>query len=261
MLAVPPREIVCVGVVTLSVKSSPVPLSAMLCGLSAALSVNVTAATRAPPAVGLNVTVIVQFALAARDEPQVLVSMKSPGFVPPGAMLVIARAVPPLFVTVTICDALDTPETVAANVSVFAESIAVGCTWPVPINAMECGFPGASSLITIEADLAPAAAGVNFTLKVQTALTAIEATQSFVCVKSFAFAPVIEIPSMLRTAVPVFVSVIICAALCVPTPCAVNVTLVVENVATGAAVPVPLSVADCGLPGASSATSTEAERS
>ena len=146
----------------------------MLCGLSAALSVIVTAATRAPPAVGLNVTVIVQFALAARDEPQVLVSVKSPGLAPPSAMLVIASAVPPLFVTVTICDALDMPETVATNVSVFAESIAVGCTWPVPIRAMECGFPGASSSIVIEADLAPAAAGVNFTLKVQTALTAID---------------------------------------------------------------------------------------
>src|ERR1700756_4688304 len=107
--------------------------------------------------------------------------MKSPGFVPPTAMLVIASAAPPLLVTVTICEALDMPEMVAANVSAFAESVAVGCTWPVPISAMECGFAGASSAIMIEDDLAPAAAGVNFTLKVQTALTAIEATQSFVC--------------------------------------------------------------------------------
>lgn len=137
MLAVPPREIVCVGVVTLRVKSSPVPVSATFCGLSAALSVNVTAAARAPPAVGLNVTVIVQFALAASDAPQVFVDRKSPGFVPVSVMLVIVSAAPPLFVTVTICEALDEPETVATNVSMFADGVAVGCTWPVPASATE----------------------------------------------------------------------------------------------------------------------------
>src|SRR5580704_7684504 len=44
-----------------------------------------------------------------------------------------------------------------------------------------------------------------------------------------------------------------------PKPCAANVSVIVESVATGAAVPVPLNVAACGLPGASSVTSSEAE--
>jgi hypothetical protein len=97
-------------------------------------------------------------------------------------------------------------------------------------------------------------------LNVQVAFTAIDAVQLFVCMNSLAFAPVIKTPSILSVAVPVFVSVTICAALCVPTPCAEKLTLVVENVATGAAVPVPLNVEDCGLPAASSFTSIEAER-
>ena len=111
--AVVPDEIVCVEGATISVKSSPVPLTAMLCGLPAAPSVSVIVAERAPPAVGLNVTVIVQVELGASDDPQSFVCRKSPGLVPVTAMLVMATAPPPEFVTVTICAALDDPETVA----------------------------------------------------------------------------------------------------------------------------------------------------
>jgi hypothetical protein len=122
-------------------KSWPVPLSAMLCGLPAALSVSVTAATRAPPAVGLKVTVIVQFALAASDDPQVFVSMKSPALVPLKTMLVIVSAAPSLFVTVTICEALDALATVAANVSVFAEASQSAAPGPFPLAQSSADFP------------------------------------------------------------------------------------------------------------------------
>lgn len=51
----------------------PAPDNATFWGLPAALSVTLTAAVRVPFAVGLNVTLIVQFAPAASELPQVWV--------------------------------------------------------------------------------------------------------------------------------------------------------------------------------------------
>jgi len=50
-------------------------------------------AVRAPVAVGLNVTVMVQSHPALRLDPQVDVSLKSPASVPPSVMLLIASDV------------------------------------------------------------------------------------------------------------------------------------------------------------------------
>ena len=55
------------------VKSSPVPVSAMVWGLPSAVSVTTTAAVLVPPAAGLKVTLRVQLALTATLEPQSLV--------------------------------------------------------------------------------------------------------------------------------------------------------------------------------------------
>jgi len=57
----------------LTTAPSPVPLRPTLCGLPAASSVIVIAPVRLPTAVGVNVTLIVQFPLAATDAPQVFV--------------------------------------------------------------------------------------------------------------------------------------------------------------------------------------------
>jgi hypothetical protein len=51
----------------------PVPLSPIVCGLAPPLSETFSVALRLPVAVGLNVTVMVQLALAATELPQVLV--------------------------------------------------------------------------------------------------------------------------------------------------------------------------------------------
>jgi hypothetical protein len=69
----------------------------------------VTAATRLPAAVGLNVTLIVQLLPAATLAPHVLLSAKSPAFVPVTPMLVIARLLPPVLLSVTVCAALVLP--------------------------------------------------------------------------------------------------------------------------------------------------------
>jgi hypothetical protein len=259
MFAVAPAAIVCVGVFTVSAKSSPVPLNAILCGLPTAPSVSVADAARAPPAVGVNVTVIVHVALPASDAPQVFVCAKSPGFVPAKAILVIASAAPPVFVTVTLCVALGEPEIVAANVRVFTESVNAPTVWPVPAKVTECGLPVASSVTTSDAERAPTAPGVIVTLNVQFADAARVAPQVLVSAKSAKFVPVIAMFEIFSVAVPVLVSVAVCTELSVPTVWGANVNTAGRNVTRGAAVPVPLNVADCGLPGASSVTSMDAD--
>src|SRR5713101_6051271 len=69
----------------------PVPLSCSICVPTASLMFKV--AVRAPVAVGLKVAVIVQSQPALRLDPQLDVSLKSPGAVPLSVMLVIASIV------------------------------------------------------------------------------------------------------------------------------------------------------------------------
>src|SRR6266699_802376 len=70
----------------------PVPDTPEVWGLLLALSVTVNVALRDPVAVGVKVTLIVQFAPAATLEPQLLVCPKSPGLAPVKVMLVMLNA-------------------------------------------------------------------------------------------------------------------------------------------------------------------------
>jgi hypothetical protein len=85
----------------------PVPVSGTVCGLPAALSVIETEAVRMPFAVGVKVTLMVQFAPAATLVPHVFVCEKSVELVPVTPMLVIVRVALPVFVKVTFCAGLD----------------------------------------------------------------------------------------------------------------------------------------------------------
>lgn len=86
---------------------APVPPSAMDCGLPPALSVMVTDPVRVPVALGVNVTVIVQFPLfAATVLPQLFVWAKSPLFAPVTPMLEMFSVALPALVSVTDCEAL-----------------------------------------------------------------------------------------------------------------------------------------------------------
>jgi hypothetical protein len=84
---------------TLGTGAVPVPLSDTVRGLPLPLSVIVTAPVRAPVAVGVNVTLIEQFAPAATDDPQVFVCANSPEVL----TLEIVSAALPLFVSVMLC--------------------------------------------------------------------------------------------------------------------------------------------------------------
>src|SRR5712664_3164275 len=87
-----------------NLKSQPVPVRDTVCGLPDALSVIVRVPVREPTAVGVNVTLIVQFAPAANVPgltgqalPPVLVSAKSPE----AAIELIVNGAVPVFVSVT----------------------------------------------------------------------------------------------------------------------------------------------------------------
>jgi len=74
------------------------------------VSATLNVAVRVPETVGLNTTVMMQLAEAARLDPHVLVEMlKSPGFAPPIAMLLIVIVALPVFFSVAVCDALEDP--------------------------------------------------------------------------------------------------------------------------------------------------------
>ena len=86
------------------------------------MSVIVTVPVRAPAAVGVKVTEIVQFAPAATLAPQVLVCEKSPD----AAIEVMVRAAVPELVSVTVCAALVVPSVSEAKVRLAGESVTVG---------------------------------------------------------------------------------------------------------------------------------------
>jgi hypothetical protein len=70
----------------------PVPVRLTVCGLPGALSVTVTAADRAPVAVGEKTTTMLQAAPAASELPHVLVCVKSWTLTPVMAMAEIVNA-------------------------------------------------------------------------------------------------------------------------------------------------------------------------
>lgn len=73
------------------------------------LSVMASVAARAPVAVGVNVTLIVQFPPAATEVPQLFVCPKSPGLAPLNAILAIVRAALPVLFNVNVWAVLVEP--------------------------------------------------------------------------------------------------------------------------------------------------------
>ena len=144
----------------------PVPVKAMACGLPETLSVMLTDAERLPEAVGVKVTLIEQLLPTATGLPQVLLSAKSPEFVPvTPTVLMFSVALPVLF-TVTTWAALVVPTDCDAKVRLEAVRLTTGPD-PVPVKPIVCGLPKALSVILTEALRLPSALGVNVTVTVQ----------------------------------------------------------------------------------------------
>jgi hypothetical protein len=109
-----------------------VPARLTVCGLPGSESVTITLANRLPEALGVNVTLMRQFAPAARLVPQVLVCAKSALLAPPIMMLVIVNGPLPLFVNVILLAELVVPTIRLAKVKAVGDTLTA--EMPVPLR-------------------------------------------------------------------------------------------------------------------------------
>ena len=123
------------------------------------MSVMVNVAVRVPACVGANKMLIVQAAPAARLCGQVFVSRKAPVI----TMLLMVKAVVPLFVRLSVWAALVVPAAWVPNVRLEAESDAKGWATPVPVSRIIWGLSGALSVRVSASTLEPVKGGVKVT--------------------------------------------------------------------------------------------------
>ena len=116
-----------------SVKSWPVPLSAMVCGLPLALSVKFSEALRLPAADGVNATLTAQVPLSVTVAPEQVSALlaKSLAFVPPNVTVETVRLAVPVLVTATVCGVLVAPTFCGLNVRLVGEKETGGAAIPV----------------------------------------------------------------------------------------------------------------------------------
>jgi hypothetical protein len=184
----------------------PFPVKLTVCGLPEALSATESLAWRVPFAVGLNVTLMVQWALAERLAGQLLLSLKSPLFVPVMLIPVMVSGALPELVSVTVCEELVEPTFSFPKLMLVGLSVTAG-TVPVPFKLTVCGLPVALSEILTEAVRLPPAVGLKVTSIVQLAFADKLAGQLLVWLKSLISAPVMVMPLMVSEAFPVLVRV------------------------------------------------------
>jgi hypothetical protein len=209
----------------------------MVSGLLEALLVTVTVPVADPDAAGVNVTEMVQFAPAARLDPQVSVCANGPVT----ATEEIAAAAPPPLVTVTVWAALVDPVVVLPNVSSAGEAVsdAVAGAVPVPVRETVSGLLVALLVTVRDPVWVPDAVAPYLTETVQFAPAARLDPQVLVCENG----PVVATEEIAAAAVPVLVTVTVWAALVEPTVVLPNVSDVGE--ADNVALPPP----DDQLPG------------
>src|SRR5579859_1557501 len=183
------------------------PNKATSCGVPEALVVMLRLPLRGPAAVGVKVTLTVQFAAAAMLVPQVLVWAKSPV----AAMAVTVTALAPVLVSVTVWTALVVPTATGPK-----NKIRVDCCKPSPTPysgkvKVPSGAPDAMDRVPV---CPPAEIGENVTLMVQLAPAARLVPQVLVSAKG----ALVVMPVMLTAVAAVLVIVVVWAALVVPTP-------------------------------------------
>src|SRR5437660_1834353 len=120
----------------------PFPLSVMICGLPPALSVTDSVPVRAPEAVGVKVTLMVQFAPAAKVAglvgqalAPVLVAAKSPE----AANELIVKAAAPVFVSVTVIRPKSGHVGWLPKLRLVGDNPTPGAV-PFPLSVMICGL-------------------------------------------------------------------------------------------------------------------------
>jgi hypothetical protein len=207
------------------------------------LSVTERFAAKLATEVGVKVREIRQLVPAASDVPHVLVCVKLPAPAPVIPIPVMVSGALPLLVSCAVCTALVLP-VVAINVKEAGviETIGAGTAVPVPVSETVCGEPEALSAMESVALKAAADEGVKVIEMRQFEPAASDVPQVLVCEKLLAPVPPRVMAVMLSAALPVLLSVTVCAALETPLV-AVNVNEDGVTEATGArtGVPVPIS--------------------
>jgi hypothetical protein len=162
----------------------------MLCGDPLALSVIVIAAVSAPVVAGVKWPWIVQFAPAARLDPQLFANMNDDASLPVMLILVMDRVVPPVLVKVTLWEALVVPTAWVPNDRLVADRDTAGGVVPVPVREIDCGESLALSVMVIAAVSAPEVVGPKCPWMVQFAPAATLDPQLFANANEEASAPV-----------------------------------------------------------------------
>lgn len=148
---------------------TPVPLNATVCGLPVALSAMFSVAVRAPFALGVKTTPIVQLPPAANVpvelHPELVFGSgtpKSPAFAPLTVKPLKFTAPVLLFVTVTLSGALVVVNAWDPNVKLLGVTVTVAAPpVPVPVSVTACGLPVALSVNVIVPVRVPVAVGLN----------------------------------------------------------------------------------------------------
>src|SRR5438270_63500 len=225
----------------------------MICGLPPALSATDSVPVRAPEAVGVKVTLIVQFPPAAKVAGlvgQALAPVLVVRSEERGAGKESSTAAGPEFDSVTVIGALVAASNClprSRQMRSESESRAVPC----PLSLMICGLPPALSATDSVPVRAPKDAGVKVTLIVQFPLAAKVAGlmgQALAPVLVVAKSPEAANELIVKAAAPVFVSVTVIGALVVASNWLPKARLVGANPTPGAEFePVPPRLTFCGL--------------
>ena len=193
----------------------PVPLSAIFCVPPLALSVMVTTPVRTPLATGLNAAAIRQVVPAGTglDVEQVVLESRTKS--PLDSKAVIESGLVPALVNVTDCAAAVVPTTVLPNVRLEGVSETPGAV-PVPVSAAVF-VPLLEAILSVPLRT-PVAVGANVTptTHVALALSAL-AVEQVVVGPSTLKSPLVATLLKLTAAVPLLVTVRLCALLVVPT--------------------------------------------
>lgn len=231
----------------------PTPVRETVCVLPDTpllLSVIVTIPLFVPLLVGLNATRIVQFAAGATNDGEIGQLLVSTYCVLMVTLLMVRLPVPVL-VSVTVWFELVVLITWVAKVRLVGTRDTTGVPpTPVPVSVTCCGLFAALSVIVTVPLKVPAVGGVKVTEIVQFFPAATLVPQVLVSPK-FVLAAMLV---MVRVALPVLVSVTVCAALVVPTLTLLKVKLAGKSWTAGAVVPMPVRLTVWGLPGALSVT-------
>lgn len=156
----------------------------------------------------------------------------------------VVQVTPAFVLLVTVAVKVVVPPTF--NVVVGGVMLTLVALKPLPESETECGLPGALSAIRRVAVRVPAVVGLNITLKLALPLAGTVRDDAVEVAKSPGLAPLKDSPEIVRSAVPVFETVITDGALEVPTVWLSNVTLDCATAKIGPGnAPVPVSAMVC----------------